>query len=120
MVAVANNQKKYWEEKQDVIEKDGKSIKKIWQEKNYINWNINFIKSCLEKAKISDKVVPVNFDCENCIEIMNSEQYRLFREKRDYVPRVGDLIFLDLDCDKKIDRFGKSYGEISTHFTPAA
>ncbi len=111
VVLSADTQYQYWERiKHDVVNADGGSatetIEEIWAAANHDNWDTEFISLCLQYAQIPNEHVPHEIDSENCIDVFKDEQFKLFREKSDYVPRMGDLVVLDSDNDGKADIVG--------------
>lgn len=112
LVAVAESQLDYTESKKNfVVDDDGETKKGYtrygaWFGDTYGDWNAVFVSFCLDHAGIPVEMFPQEQVPSVWAELLQGDEFDLYRAKEDYKPKKGDLIFLDSDTDGEIDRVG--------------
>ncbi len=112
LVAVAESQLDYEESKRNYVVGDDGETKKgytrygDWYGDTYGDWNAMFVSFCLDYAGIPVETFPQEQEPSIWAELLQGEEFDLYRAKEDYRPKAGDLIFLDSDEDGEIDRVG--------------
>ncbi len=75
-----------------------------WYGEPYGDWQTLFMTFCLHYARIPQEAVPYGSDLEAWYQLLVQEQYLTSPEA--VQPRLGDLVFLDLDEDQLPDTLG--------------
>lgn len=104
VVTIAKSQLGYKEStlNYDVDENDnmlGYTRYGAWAGKPYMSWNSTFADFCIFYAGIVD--MPVREDCGEWVDALINRQ--LYHEAAEYVPMVGNFLFLDSDGDGRAD-----------------
>lgn len=111
LVAIAKTQLGYTESARNyLVAKNGAKMGYTrygaWYGIEYGDWCAMFVSFCLHYAQIPEESFPPESACENWINTLKSEKYALYREKEEYTPSVGDVIFFDWGTDGKADHVG--------------
>lgn len=112
LIAVAESQLGYTESchnyrmDEDKITKKGYTRYGAWYDDPYGNWDAMFVSFCLHYAGIPAEAFPQEASCEQWAEILQKEEYDLYRTGEMYTPKTGDLIFFDWDEDQIADHVG--------------
>lgn len=108
VVTIAKSQIGYKESENNfILAEDGETRKGYtrygdWAGNPYGNWNAMFAAFCIHYAGIPEDVFPVATG-GNAWKVKLTEQ-ELYLEKENYLPKEGDLVFLNLDIsDNEID-----------------
>lgn len=111
LTAVAESQLGYTESSQNYVvdekeEKRGYTRYGAWYGDPYGEWDAMFASFCLHYADIPAEVFPQEASCPRWVETLKKETCDRYREKGDYEPETGDLIFFDRDGDWIVDHVG--------------
>lgn len=115
VLAVAKSQLGYQESTTDYIideegRKKGYTYYGNWYGNSYGDWCAMFASFCLDTAGVKD--FPLSGGCQNWIKMLSAEDINLWHPAIDsatgecYVPKPGDLIFYDYNCDGRSDHVG--------------
>lgn len=110
LIAVAESQLGYTESSRNYrVDEDGETKKGYtrygeWYGDPYGDWDAMFVSFCLDYAGVKD--FPLEASCPCWTEILQKEEYGLYRTKEAYTPKAGDLIFLDTDGNSIADHVG--------------
>ena len=120
LLAIARTQLGYTESTRNYeVMEDGETIKGYtrygdWYGMPYDDWCAMFVSFCLNYAEIPQDAIPYESNCPAWIEVLQDEEYELYRLAGEYTPVPGDLIFFDWEEDGTADRVG-----IVTEIIPA-
>lgn len=108
LIAVAKSQLGYSESARNVI-LEGENLKGYTRygakyEQPYGDWDAMFVMFCLEYAEIAGQYMPYETDTAAWIETLTEKG--IYTEDREYVPAIGDLVFVDTDQDGEADHVG--------------
>lgn len=106
LISVAKSQIGYEESDKNYIVTNDNEIKGYsrygaWYEDAYADWSAIFISFCLNYADITEQDVPYSDDCQSWLD--SAEKLDSYRGAGEYVPFIGDIVFLDLNSDSKAD-----------------
>lgn len=98
VAACAQKQYSHWE----IVKNDDSgtneqpmTIQTRWASSNPENWNAQFVNRCLQAAQVPREYVPNEIKPETCTNELQTRN--LFRNRGEYVPKMGDLVALDFD-----------------------
>ncbi len=120
LLTIARSQLGYQESTRNYeVMEDGETIKGYtrygdWYGMPYGDWCAMFVSFCLNYADIPQDAVPYEANCPDWIEVLQDEEYELYRLAGEYTPVPGDLIFFDWEEDGTADHVG-----IVTELVPA-
>ena len=112
LLIIARSQLGYQESKRNYeVMEDGETIKGYtrygdWYGMPYGDWSAMFVSFCLNYAEIPQEAIPYEADCSDWIEVLQDEEYELYRLAGEYTPVPGDLIFFDWEEDGTADHVG--------------
>ncbi len=111
VIEVAKSQLGYQESSKNYIEdeegkKKGYTRYGEWYGDPYGDWCAMFVSFCLNYADIPNEAIPREAACDRWVESLQKEECNLYRTKKSYEPKSGDLIFFDRDGDGKTDHVG--------------
>lgn len=75
-----------------------------WYHSNYNKWDAMFVSWCLHYAGIRRDIVPTGADSKTLMIEMDSKN--LYQKSIGYVPKSGDIVFMDLNNDGEVDQTG--------------
>lgn len=101
-IAIAETQIGYKEStKNFIVTEDGKPMGYTrygaWYGGEYGDWCAMFCSFCLHYAGVDAELMPVEESCHRWVEILQDEEYDLYRPAEEYTPVPGDLVFFDWD-----------------------
>ncbi len=85
---------------------DGYSYYGEYFGKPYEKWNTLFLNFCLDYAQVPQDMIPQEDTAAALARSLRKSDQALYMEADDYTPKPGDLVFLDMDEDGRIDRVG--------------
>lgn len=110
LIAIAETQLGYTESSRNYfVAEDGlKGYTRYgaWYGIEYGDWCAMFISFCLHYAEIPKEMFPQDAVCDNWIKRLRSEEYKLYRERGNYTPGTGDVVFFDWNADGQSDHVG--------------
>lgn len=117
LLAIAQSQLGYSESARNYLTDEEESLVKgytrygAWYGRPYDDWCAMFVSFCLNYADIPEEVIPREADVQLWVEKLSGcaegyEDFNLYFAAEDYVPKPGDLIFLDQDGDGYADHMG--------------
>ncbi len=110
VVAIAQSQLGYTESSRNYTVDEDRAAKKgytrygAWYGNTYGDWCAMFVSFCLDYAKVEG--VPLEASCTAWIEQLQKKECALYRNKAEYTPKAGDLVFFDSDEDQQADHVG--------------
>lgn len=101
-IAIAETQIGYKEStKNFIVTEDGKPMGYTrygaWYGGEYGDWCAMFCSFCLHYAGVDTELMPVEESCHRWVEMLQDEEYDLYRPAEEYTPAPGDLVFFDWD-----------------------
>ena len=108
VIAIAESQLGYTESELNYIVTEDEPIKGYtrygaWYGDPYGHWCAMFVSFCLDYANAD---IPLGSACSRWIQALKAEPYELYREKEDYVPQSGDIVFFDWEVNNDPDHVG--------------
>ena len=109
LVLVAESQLGYKESKANYEVMEDNSIAGYtrygaWYGNPYGAWSGMFVSFCMNYANIPQSVFPYDADCQRWADTL--AQWGRYVSAGDYMPKAGDIVFLDLDEEQGIDHAG--------------
>lgn len=102
LAAIARTQNGYTESNRNyLVQEDGIHINGYtrygaWAGEPYADWNAHFAAFCVNYAEIPEAALPTAATAGLWAEKLVDEQYNIFRDVGNYLPKTGDLVFLHM------------------------